>query len=63
MHIIFSQAPVFLSFFMALRKMSNYPVESMKEGGMLWFPDLTIMDQFYILPVITCTTLWVTLEV
>ncbi|XKL69678.1 hypothetical protein PGB90_007447 [Kerria lacca] len=57
------QAPVFISFFMALRKMASVPVESMTRGGMLWFQDLTVMDEFYLLPLITCTTLWITLEV
>lgn len=48
---------------MALRKMASVPVESMTRGGMLWFQDLTVMDEFYLLPLITCTTLWITLEV
>lgn len=55
--------PIFVSFFMALRQMANCPVESLKTGGMLWFTDLTMPDQFYLLPLITSTTLWITIEV
>lgn len=57
------QAPIFISFFMALRAMANTPVESMTQGGMLWFVDLTVQDQFYLLPLITCTTLYVAIQV
>ncbi|XP_058801091.1 mitochondrial inner membrane protein OXA1L [Phymastichus coffea] len=56
------QAPVFLSFFWALRGMVQLPLESMKDGGMLWFTDLTVPDPYYLLPVITSTTLFVTIE-
>lgn len=55
--------PLFVSFFMALRKMSNAPVESLKDGGLFWFTDLTVPDQFFILPVVTSITLWITIEV
>ncbi|KAF5288257.1 hypothetical protein FQA39_LY04025 [Lamprigera yunnana] len=58
-----AQMPLFVSFFMGLRKMANLPVESMQTGGMLWFTDLTVPDQFYILPIVTSITLWITIEV
>lgn len=58
-----AQAPLFISFFMGLRAMANLPVESLKEGGLFWFVDLTLPDQFYLLPIITCATLLVTIEV
>lgn len=61
--LILFQAPVFLSFFWALRKMASAPVESFKEGGMFWFMDLTVPDDYYALPAITCFTLFLTLEV
>ncbi|XP_013784150.1 mitochondrial inner membrane protein OXA1L-like [Limulus polyphemus] len=57
------QAPVFISFFMALRKMANLPLESMKTGGTLWFTDLTVPDPMYGLPIITCVTLSIIIEV
>lgn len=43
--------------------MANVPVESLKTGGILWFEDLTVPDQFYALPIITSLTLWATVEV
>ncbi|XP_061524594.1 mitochondrial inner membrane protein OXA1L isoform X1 [Phycodurus eques] len=56
------QAPVFISFFMALRKMAYLPVPSMQAGGALWFPDLTVADPFYILPVAVTGTMFFILE-
>ena len=57
------QAPVFVSVFVGLRGMANLPVESMKEGGMLFFTDLTITQPFYALPLMTALTFWLTIEV
>ena len=48
---------------MGLREMANLPVETLKTGGILWFTDLTLCDQFYLLPIITSITLLVTIEV
>lgn len=48
---------------MGLRGMSSAPVESMKTGGLFWFTDLTVPDQYYLLPLITSATLAVTIEV
>ncbi|XP_077444329.1 mitochondrial inner membrane protein OXA1L isoform X2 [Stigmatopora argus] len=56
------QAPVFISFFMALRKMAYLPVPSMQHGGTLWFPDLTAADPFYILPLAVTGTMFFILE-
>lgn len=56
------QAPVFMSFFFALKGMANTPVESMKDGGLFWFTDLTICDPYYILPMLTSITVWATIE-
>lgn len=41
------QAPIFISFFIALRKMATAPIPSMTTGGAFWFTDLTIPDQLY----------------
>lgn len=57
-----AQAPLFVSFFMGLRGMANCPVESMSYGGLWWFADLTVPDQFFILPLITSATMWATIE-
>lgn len=57
------QAPVFISFFIALRKMAYLPVPSLQTGGLLWFPDLTAADPFYILPLAVTGTMFFILEV
>uniref|UniRef100_A0A8C7YC25 OXA1L mitochondrial inner membrane protein n=1 Tax=Oryzias sinensis TaxID=183150 RepID=A0A8C7YC25_9TELE len=56
------QAPVFISFFIALRKMAYLPVPSLQTGGMLWFTDLTAADPFYILPIAVTGTMFFILE-
>ncbi|XP_005103513.1 mitochondrial inner membrane protein OXA1L [Aplysia californica] len=56
------QLPVFVSVFVGLRGMANLPVESMKTGGVLWFPDLTVTEVFYGLPLMTAFTFWLTIE-
>lgn len=58
----FVQLPFFISFFIGLRRMANCPVESMVNGGIFWFTDLTMPDQFYILPIMTSVTMWMTIE-
>lgn len=45
------QAPVMISFYLALRDMANLPVPQFREGGISWFTDLTIADPTYVLPV------------
>lgn len=62
MMVPLAQAPLFLSFFIGLRGMANCPVESMTYGGLGWFMDLTVPDQFFILPLITSATMWATIE-
>ncbi|KAI5651310.1 60Kd inner membrane protein domain-containing protein [Phthorimaea operculella] len=57
-----AQAPLFISFFIGLRGMANCPVESMTYGGLWWFMDLTVPDQYFILPLITSATMWLTIE-
>ncbi|KAL9906865.1 OXA1L mitochondrial inner membrane protein [Glossina fuscipes fuscipes] len=58
-----AQAPLFISFFMGLRTMANTPVESMRNGGLFWFTDLTIADPTFLLPIITSATLYLTIEI
>ncbi|XP_022688565.1 uncharacterized protein LOC111260232 [Varroa jacobsoni] len=60
---IVAQAPFFISFFLGIRQMASLPLESMKNGGVLWFTDLTIADPFYILPFLTSLSMLATLEV
>lgn len=55
--------PIFISFFMGLREMTNIPVQSLEHGGLWWFTNLIVPDQYFLLPVITSVTLWATIEV
>ena len=57
------QFPIFITFFMALRRMAQAPVLSMKEGGMFWFTDLTMADPTYILPLMACSSFLINIEV
>ncbi|XP_021371293.1 mitochondrial inner membrane protein OXA1L-like isoform X1 [Mizuhopecten yessoensis] len=56
------QMPIFLSVFIGLRKMAYYPVESMMDGGLWWFIDLTTSDPLFILPFLTSATLLLSIE-
>ncbi|XP_003420979.1 mitochondrial inner membrane protein OXA1L [Loxodonta africana] len=57
-----TQAPVFISFFIALREMANLPVPSLQTGGLWWFQDLTVSDPTYVLPLVVTATMWAVLE-
>ncbi|KAL1780427.1 mitochondrial inner membrane protein OXA1L [Sigmodon hispidus] len=57
-----TQAPLFISFFIALREMANLPVPSLQTGGLWWFQDLTISDPIYVLPVLVTFTMWSVIE-
>jgi len=48
----FVQAPLFISFFFAIRNMAE-KVPSFQDGGALWFTDLTTPDSMYILPILS----------
>ncbi|XP_065270626.1 mitochondrial inner membrane protein OXA1L [Emys orbicularis] len=56
------QAPIFISFFIALREMATLPVPSMQSGGLAWFVDLTAADPLYVLPLVVTGTMWLILE-
>ncbi|TFJ97324.1 protein ENL-like [Platysternon megacephalum] len=56
------QAPIFISFFIALREMAALPVPSMQTGGLAWFVDLTAADPLYVLPLVVTGTMWLILE-
>ncbi|KAI1319218.1 Mitochondrial inner membrane protein oxa1l [Mortierella claussenii] len=45
------QAPVMISFYLALRDMAHLPVPQFQEGGTAWFTDLTVADPTYVLPI------------
>merc|ERR1712170_173571 len=52
---IMFQLPIFMSMFFGLRGMANLPVESMCDGGLFWFTDLTMPDPYCILPLLTAS--------
>jgi len=51
MWVPLAQAPVFLSMFYGLRRMTGAPLPQLKEGGFGWVTDLTLADPYYILPI------------
>ena len=57
------QGLIFMSMFFGLRGMTNVPVESMMHGGIFWFKDLILPDPYFILPVITCGTMYLTIKI
>uniref|UniRef100_H2YKK9 Membrane insertase YidC/Oxa/ALB C-terminal domain-containing protein n=1 Tax=Ciona savignyi TaxID=51511 RepID=H2YKK9_CIOSA len=48
----------FISFFSALRGMTQAKVPSLVEGGVSWFTDLTVSDPYFILPTLSCVSLF-----
>ncbi|KAL7585701.1 mitochondrial inner membrane protein OXA1 [Lactuca sativa] len=58
---LFIQAPVFVRFFLAIENMVE-KVSSFQTGGAYWFIDLTIIDAFYILPILAAISCWITVE-
>lgn len=56
------QIPFMMSTFFGLRNMCNLPVESFRTGGALWFQDLTITDPYFILPLISASTLFIMIQ-
>ncbi|TPX34236.1 hypothetical protein SmJEL517_g03088 [Synchytrium microbalum] len=58
-----AQIPIFISFFFALRAMSELPVPGFDVGGILWFTDLTQCDPYYVLPVVATISMMGVLEI
>ncbi|CAM0138617.1 hypothetical protein VKS41_008344 [Umbelopsis sp. WA50703] len=56
------QAPVMISFFMALRGMAELPVPGFLDGGLAWFTDLSVKDPYYVLPVLSSAGMLAILE-
>ena len=56
------QMPLFVSFFLAIRKMVDAPVESFSTGGVLWFPDLLVPDPLHVLPFVCASTMLASFE-
>ncbi|KAG8875599.1 Mitochondrial inner membrane protein oxa1 [Tulasnella sp. 331] len=47
------QMPIGIAMFFGIKWMCNFPVESMKTGGLAWFTDLTMSDPTYVMPIIS----------
>jgi len=58
---ILIQGSFFTTMFFALRGMTNSSVQSLSTGGLYWFQDLSVVDPFYLLPVITATSIYIQL--
>ncbi|KAG2172019.1 hypothetical protein INT43_001496, partial [Umbelopsis isabellina] len=56
------QAPVMISFFMALRGMAELPVPGFLDGGLAWFTDLSVKDPYYVLPILSSAGMLAILE-
>ena len=50
------QLPIFISMFFGLKKMPTIFPDTLSNGGMFWFTDLTVPDPTYILPLVSCCT-------
>jgi len=62
MVIPFLQMPFFMGMFFGIRKMPEFFPDQLATGGLLWFPDLTVPDPYYILPLGSALTLLVSVE-
>lgn len=58
---ILIQGPIFISFYLAITNMAAN-VSSFKEGGALWFQDLSTPDSLYLLPGLTALSFLATVE-
>jgi YidC/Oxa1 family membrane protein insertase len=66
---ILVQMPIFIGIFYVIRKFGGQPgysdplYPSFREGGILWFQDLSQMDPFFILPVLSALTMLAATEI
>jgi YidC/Oxa1 family membrane protein insertase len=58
---IFVQLPIFLVLYYTVKEFEK--LESFRNGGLLWFQDLTVFDPLYILPVLYIATMMVAQEI
>lgn len=56
------QLPLFMGMFFGLKKMPELFPEELAAGGMFWFPDLTVPDPLYILPIASAGTFLLLIE-
>lgn len=69
---ILVQMPIFIGIFYVIREFGGYTVgdrvvppryESFHEGGLLWFQDLSQMDPYFVLPVLSALTMLAATEI
>lgn len=60
---VFCNGAIFMSMFFAIRGMAYLPVKSLETGGIFWFTDLTVADPFFVLPLITATSLMIHIRI
>lgn len=53
---------VFSSYYFCLRAMANHPLPSMQAESFLWVPSLTAADPYGLFPLLTATTMFLTLR-
>src|SRR5215210_7332554 len=59
---ILIQMPIFITMFYVIRGFGDtHP--SFTEGGLLWFQDLSSMDPYYILPILSAVTMFASMEI
>lgn len=56
------QFPVFMSMFFGLKNMPEIYPNELSTGGMLWFPDLTAPDPYFIMPVASALSFLLMME-
>eukprot|EP00239_Pterosperma_sp_CCMP1384_P003147 CAMPEP_0197858734 /NCGR_PEP_ID=MMETSP1438-20131217/32756_1 /TAXON_ID=1461541 /ORGANISM="Pterosperma sp., Strain CCMP1384" /LENGTH=188 /DNA_ID=CAMNT_0043474989 /DNA_START=25 /DNA_END=589 /DNA_ORIENTATION=- len=56
------QSATFISFMVSLRNCCEAPLDAFREGGAMWFTDLTVCDPTYILPVMNGITFLAIIE-
>jgi YidC/Oxa1 family membrane protein insertase len=59
----FVQVPIGFGTFRLMRGMAYLPVPGLDTGGVLWFPDLTVPDPLFILPIATSAAYYFTFKV
>lgn len=55
------QMPVFITLYYTIKSFEH--LESFRTGGLLWFPDLTVPDPYFILPVLYVLTMMASQEI
>ncbi|CAJ0574119.1 unnamed protein product, partial [Mesorhabditis spiculigera] len=55
--VMVANGSVFLTQFFALKKMIEVKYPGLSTGGTAWFPDLTVSDPYFALPIISAATL------